>query len=143
MVAAKVFIDKVDKQPLILFDGLCNFCNAAINFIVARDKKMHFWFAALQSEAAKPVLSKYDLADSEFSSFIFIDKNKAYWKSTAALKVCNQLPWYWKWTQIFWLVPPYLRDQVYSIIARNRYKWFGKKDQCMVPDIKIRSRFLL
>ncbi len=134
---------KVEQQPLILFDGMCNFCDSAVNFIIARDKKMHFWFAALQSNAAKAVLSKYDMDPTALTSFIFIDKNKAYLKSAAALKVCNQLPWYWKWTQVFWVVPAFLRDWVYSFIARNRYKWFGKKDQCMVPDINIKSRFLV
>ncbi len=134
---------KVEQQPLILFDGMCNFCDSAVNFIIARDKKMHFWFAALQSNAAKAVLSKYDMDPTALTSFIFIDKNKAYLKSAAALKVCNQLPWYWKWTQVFWVVPAFLRDWVYSFIARNRYKWFGKKDQCMVPDINIKSRLLV
>ena len=130
------------EHPVILFDGVCNFCNSSINFIISQDKKKVFRFAALQSEAGKELLEKYDLPEGYLESFILIDNGKAYISSSAGLKLYNKLPWHWKWLQIFWIVPRFIRDGVYSIIARNRYKWFGKKDSCMIPSPDMRSRFL-
>ena len=129
-------------QPVILFDGVCNFCNGVINFIIKQDKHKKLRFAALQSEAGQQLLKQYHLPTENFDSFILIDKGKVYKSSTAGLKLYNQLPWYWKWTQLFWIFPPFIRDAVYNFIARNRYKWFGKKEQCMIPTADVRSRFL-
>jgi len=128
--------------PVILFDGVCNFCNSSINFIISQDKKRVFRFAALQSVAGKELLEKYDLPEGYLESFILIDNGKAYKSSSAGLKLYNKLSWHWKWLQIFWIVPRFIRDGVYSIIARNRYKWFGKKDRCMIPSPDVKSRFL-
>ncbi len=130
------------EHPVILFDGVCNFCNGTVNFLIKQDKKEQLKFAALQSKAGQDLLKQYNLPLNNFNSFLLIDKGKVYQKSTAALKLYNQLPWYWKWTQLFWIVPKFLRDVVYNTIAKNRYKWFGKKDQCMIPTPAIRSRFL-
>jgi predicted DCC family thiol-disulfide oxidoreductase YuxK len=129
-------------SPIILFDGVCNFCNGAVNFIIRQDKKKDFRFAALQSEAGQNLLAKYQLPQTTFESFVLIKNGIVYQKSSAALQVCNGLPWYWQWTQIFWLLPKLLRDAVYDLIARNRYKWFGKKESCIVPTADIRRRFL-
>lgn len=129
-------------QPIILFDGVCNFCNAGVNFIIRQDKQEVFRFAALQSEAGQKLLSQYRLPNKEFKSFVLIDNHKVYQKSSAGLKVYGKLPWYWRWTQVFWLAPKVVRDAVYDFIARNRYKWFGKKEQCMMPTPELRSRFL-
>jgi predicted DCC family thiol-disulfide oxidoreductase YuxK len=133
----------MQTQPVILFDGVCNFCHAGINFIIKQDKKKVFRFAALQSNAGQRLLQKHGLSTEKFESFILIDKGKVYQKSTAGIKVYNQLPWYWKWTQLAWLVPSFLRDGVYNWVARNRYKWFGKKGACMVPSADVRSRFIV
>ena len=130
------------QHPVILFDGICNFCNGAVNFIIKQDKKGTFKFAPLQSIQGQQLLQGHNLPANSFNSFILIEKGKVYQKSTAALKLYNHLPWYWKWTQLFWIVPQFLRDAVYTLIANNRYKWFGKKDQCMIPTPAIRSRFL-
>ena len=130
------------NEPVVLFDGVCNFCNSNVNYIIQQDRKKIFRFAPLQSEAAQKLLREYNLAAREFDSFVLIDRSKAYFKSTAALKVYGQLPWYWKWTQLLWIFPRFIRDAVYDFIARNRYKWFGKKDQCMVPGEELKSRFL-
>ena len=130
------------EHPVILFDGICNFCNGVVNFIIKQDKEGVFRFAALQSEAGQKLLEQYDLPKASFNSFILIDKGKAYQSSTAGLRLYNKLPWYWKWTQVFWIVPKFLRDGAYNIIAKNRYKWFGKKEECMVPTGELRSRFL-
>jgi predicted DCC family thiol-disulfide oxidoreductase YuxK len=131
------------SHPIILFDGVCNYCNAMVNFLIRRDKKKIFRFAALQSEAAQKILGQYHLPQNNFDSFILVENDKIYKRSDAALRLYNKLPWYWKWTQLFWIFPKFIRDGVYNVIARNRYKWFGKKDQCMVPTPEVKERFLL
>lgn len=131
------------SPPVILFDGVCNFCNGTVNFILRQDKKGVFRFAPLQSEAGQKLLHQYHLPKENFDSFLLIEKGKVYKSSTAGLKLYNKLPWYWKWTQIFWIVPKFIRDGVYDFIARNRYKWFGKKEECMVPTPEVRNRFLV
>lgn len=129
-------------HPVILFDGVCNYCNAMINFIIKQDKKKKYLFATLQSNAGQKILQQWHLPVDSFESFLILDKGKLYSKSTAALRLYNQLPWYWKWTQLFWIFPRFFRDGIYNIIAKNRYKWFGKKDECMVPTPELRERFL-
>ena len=130
------------EQPVILFDGVCNFCDATVNFIIRQDKKNVFLFAALQSEPGKKLLEEYKIDWKANDSFVVIENGKAYQKSNAALKIYNKLPWYWKWTQVFWIVPRFIRDGVYNFIAKNRYKWFGKKDQCMIPAPGVKDKFL-
>ncbi len=128
-------------DSIILFDGVCNFCNSTVNFVLKQDKKNILLFAPLQSEAAQKILEQYKLSKSNFDSFVFVDGDKIYIKSSAALKVMGKLPW-WKWTQVFWIVPKPLRDWVYSFVSKHRYKWFGKKEQCMIPTQEVRKRFL-
>lgn len=130
------------NHPVILFDGVCNFCNAGVNFIIKQDKKGIFRFAALQSEAGQKLLQLYHLPKEDFDSFVLVDKGKAYKRSSAGLKVYQRLSWYWQWTQLFWIVPKLVRDGVYNVIAKNRYRWFGKKEACMIPTPDVRSRFL-
>jgi predicted DCC family thiol-disulfide oxidoreductase YuxK len=130
------------EHPIILFDGVCNFCNGAINFVLKQDKKGVFRFAPLQSEVAQKLLQQYQLSKKEFDSFVLIDNGKVYKKSAASLRVMNKLPWYWKEAQILRIIPTAFRDAIYDFIAKNRYKWFGKKEQCMIPTPEIRSRFL-
>ena len=132
----------MEEHPIILFDGVCNFCNGAINFVLKYDKKGVFRFAPLQSEAGQKLLQEYSLATKDFDSFVLIDSGKVYKKSAASLRVMNKLPWYWKEAQILRIIPTALRDAIYDFIAKNRYKWFGKKEACMVPTLEIRSRFL-
>lgn len=129
-------------HPVVLFDGVCNFCNGMVNFLIRQDKGQKLRFAALQSEAGQKLLEQYRLPKENFNSFILIQNGKAYKSSTAGLRLYSTLPWYWKWTQIFWMVPKPVRDAVYGFVARNRYKWFGKKDQCMLPTPDVRNRFL-
>lgn len=131
------------SAPIILFDGVCNFCNRSINFIIRQDKKKQFRFAPLQSEAGKKLLEKHHLTSTDLSSFVLIENGNAYKKTTAALRVANYFPLYWRWTNIFWILPAAIRDIAYNLIARNRYKWFGKKDSCMIPSGELKSRFLV
>ncbi len=133
----------MSQHPVILFDGVCNFCNASVNFIIRQDKRKAFRFAALQSVAGQQLLQHYQLPSSDFGSFILIDNGKVYQKSAAGLRVYRQLSWYWQWTQLFWIVPAFIRNAVYDVIARNRYQWFGKKESCMIPTPEVRNRFLL
>ncbi|HYK55839.1 MAG TPA: thiol-disulfide oxidoreductase DCC family protein [Flavisolibacter sp.] len=129
-------------HPVILFDGVCNFCNGSINFVIRQDRNDIFRFAALQSEAGQKLLQQYQLPKEAFQSFVLIDEGKVYKKSTAALKVLNRLPWYWKELQVLRIVPRFLRNAIYDFIARNRYKWFGKKEECRLPTSAVKSRFL-
>ena len=128
-------------HPIILFDGVCNFCNGAVQFIIRHDRKKIFRFAALQSPTGQELVERFHLPGN-LNSFILIEDGNAYQKSAAALRLCNQLSWKWKWTQLFRIVPPYLRDRVYDLIARNRYRWFGKREECMVPTPELRERFV-
>ena len=129
-------------KPIILFDGVCNYCNAMVNFIIRQDREKKFIFAPLQSVTAQQLLLLHNLPLSDFNSFVLIHERKAYLRSSASLHVFNKLPWYWKWTQLFWIIPAFLRDGVYNLIARNRYNWFGKKEACMVPTPELKTRFL-
>lgn len=131
-----------DNRPKVLFDGICNFCNGSVNFLIRQDKKNALMFAPLQSAAAQALLQQSGLHHQAPDSFILIEGQKAYLRSTAALRLIPYLPWYWQWARIFWIVPSFTRDAVYNLIARNHYRWFGKKETCMVPDEAVRSRFL-
>ena len=130
------------NEPIILFDGICNFCNSAINFTIKRDKKKQIKFAPLQSEAGQKLLKEYRLPVNEFESFVLIENNKALTKSTAALAVCKHLKGAWPLCYGLIIIPSFIRNAVYDFIARNRYKWFGSKDACMIPTPDIRARFL-
>ena len=133
----------MNENAIILFDGVCNFCNGAINFVLKQDKKGVFRFAPLQSEAGQRLLKLYNLSTAEFDSFVLIDDGKIYKKSSASLRVMNKLPWYWKEAQLLRIIPTAFRDAIYDFIAKNRYKWFGKKEQCMIPTPEMRNKFLV
>jgi len=130
------------EERIILFDGVCNFCNGAVNFVIKRDKKGLVKFAPLQTEHGKQLLEQYNLPALDMQSFVFIEKGKAYLRSTAALKVCRHLDALWPLCYGFIIVPRFIRDGLYNWIAKNRYKWFGQKDSCMIPSPSIRARFL-
>lgn len=129
--------------PIILFDGLCNFCNAAVNFVFKKDRQGTIHFAALQSEIGQQLLQQYHLSATDLSSFVFIHNKQAHIKSTASLKVCRHLKGAWPLLYGFILVPAFIRNAVYDFIAKNRYRWFGKKASCMVPTAEMKSKFLL
>lgn len=130
------------NKPVVFFDGVCNYCNAMANFVIHQDKRRVFLFATLQSEAGQKILVQNNLSTKEPDSFLLLENGKLYSRSTATLRLCNKLPWYWKWTQLFWIIPKFVRDGAYNIIAKNRYKWFGKKEECMIPTPELRERFL-
>ena len=132
----------MNNHPIILFDGVCNFCNSAVNFTIKRNKKANIFFAALQSDAGIRLLKEHDLPVEDMQSFIFIDKGKAYNRSTAALKVCRHLRGLWPLCYGFIIVPKFIRDGIYNWIAKNRYKWFGERQECMIPSAAVKARFL-
>ncbi|MBC9910173.1 thiol-disulfide oxidoreductase DCC family protein [Chitinophaga varians] len=129
-------------MDIILFDGVCNFCNASINFVIRHDRQGHFRFAPLQSDVAASLGAAHQIDTTVLQSFILVQNGKAYTKSTAALRVARQLPFPWKLLYGGIILPRFIRDGVYHIIARNRYRWFGRTDSCMIPTPEIRSRFL-
>ncbi|SIN79494.1 thiol-disulfide oxidoreductase DCC family protein [Chitinophaga niabensis] len=126
---------------IILFDGVCKFCNGSVNFVIRHDKHNRFKFAPLQSAAGQDLLQQHGLKNN-MDSFVLIDNDKAYTRSTAVLRVLRHLgfPYYLLYAGI--VIPVGLRNLLYSWFAKNRYRWFGKKDQCMVPDEKVRKKFL-
>mgnify|MGYP001272979165 CR=1 FL=1 len=124
---------------IILFDGVCNLCNGAVQFVIKRDKQEQFMFGSLQGQAGQAYLRRFGL---DFTSFVLIEDDKAYTRSTAALRTAKHLGGLWKLLYVFIIVPRFIRDAVYNRIAGNRYKWFGKKDACMVPTPALRARFL-
>ncbi len=127
-------------NKIIFFDGVCNLCNRLVIFIINRDRKRIFKFASLQSVKAGEmgILQK----DTTSNSVIFFCENKLYQKSTAILQICKLLPFPWSILFGFIIVPRLIRDGVYNFVAANRYNWFGKKEQCMVPSENIEDRFL-
>ncbi len=129
-------------QPVILFDGVCNLCNGAVQFIIKRDRKNIFMFASLQSLFGQEVLQKFNLTSSTFNSFILLQQGKIYTKSTGALMVAKHLNGGWWWLYLFIIIPLFIRDAVYNLIAKNRYKWFGKKEACWIPNPALKSRFI-
>lgn len=127
---------------VIFFDGVCNFCNYWVNFVIKRDRKKKLKFTTLQGETARQLLPQYHINPSSLSSVILIDKGKAYTQSSAAIRICKYLNGGWKLFYGLIIIPKLIRDYFYIIVARNRYKWFGKKNECMAPTQEIRERFL-
>lgn len=127
-------------SAIVLFDGVCNFCNSSVNFIIERDRAGYFKFAPLQSEIGREFIAKFDL--SEIDSIVLIEDERAYTHSTAALRISKHLDGAWRWLRVLFIVPRFLRDFFYKLFARYRYRLFGKKDECMIPTPEVRARFL-
>jgi len=131
------------KFQVVLFDGVCNFCNSTINFVIKRDKYKTIKFAPMQSTAGVQLLEQYHLPQGEMKSFVFIENGTAYNKSSAALRVCKYLRGAWPLFYVLIIVPPFIRNAVYDYIAKNRYKWFGIQEKCMIPTPAIKAKFLV
>lgn len=135
-------ISKDDKK-IILFDGVCNLCNSSIQFVIKHDKKNHYKFAALQSDVAKMLLNERGIDSSQIDSIILIDPDTAYYiKSSAALEIGKSFGGGWRLLSIFEWVPRPIRDWIYDLIAKNRYSWFGKQNDCMIPTPELKAKFL-
>ena len=129
-------------QRIILFDGVCNLCNSAVKFVLKRDTNSVFKFASLQSDAAKRLLSDMEVSDSDSGTIVLIDNGKFYTRSTAALRVFKHLSGLWPVMTLFMVVPRFIRDWVYNLISKYRYRWFGKRDTCMIPSPEMKNKFL-
>ena len=128
-------------SSIVLFDGVCNFCNGAVNFIIRHDRDGRFKFAPLQSETGERLKREYSIPP-DTDSLVLVEGGKAYTHSTGALKIAKGLGGIWQLAYVFMLLPEPVRDWFYKTFAKNRYKWFGRKDVCMVPTPEIRGRFL-
>jgi predicted DCC family thiol-disulfide oxidoreductase YuxK len=133
---------KDDTYSIILFDGVCNLCNAIVQFIIKRDKKDRLRFASLQSQVAQPILRQHNLSPTDLNSFILIENNQAFVRSTGALRVAGKLSGAWPLLYALIIIPSFIRDAVYKVIAWNRYKWFGKQKECWLPTPTLRNKFL-
>ncbi len=129
-------------SAIILFDGVCNFCNGSVNFIIERDKKAYFKFAPLQSEIGQKLLDEYNIDKTVTDSVVLIEDGKAYTRTTAALRIAKKLSGAWKLFYGFVVVPGVFRDVFYKLFAKYRYKMFGKQETCMIPTPEIRARFI-
>lgn len=137
-------LDKLPKnKKIILFDGVCNFCNSTVLKIIKHDSKNIFVFTSLQSEIGKEITNYLNIDTTKIDSIILFEpKNIFFIKSDAALKIMQLLGGFWKLTTIFKILPVSFRDLIYNYIAKNRYNWFGKKDNCMLPTQEIKSKFI-
>ncbi len=130
------------NQRIILFDGVCNLCNSAVKFVLKRDKDSVFKFASLQSDIAKKLLKDFKVSGIDNGTFVLIVDGEVYTRSTAALKVSKHLSGLWPLMTIFMIVPRFIRDWVYNLVSKNRYRWFGKRDICMIPTPEMKIKFL-
>ena len=137
-------LDKLPKhKKIILFDGVCNLCNSSINYVIDKDVKDEFRFLALQSNLGKELQNYLGISPDNLDSIILYIPNEAYYiKSTAAFKIISSFSGLWKLILIFNIIPTSIRDIVYDLIAKNRYKWYGKQEQCRIPTPKLKSKFL-
>lgn len=127
---------------IVLFDGVCNFCNGSVNFIIARDKAGYFKFSPLQSEIGEELIAKHGIDKADTDSVVVIENEKAYTYSTGALRIARKLDGPWSLMYAFRIVPRPIRDFLYNTFARYRYRLFGRQDACMMPTPDIRARFL-
>jgi predicted DCC family thiol-disulfide oxidoreductase YuxK len=128
--------------PVILFDGICNLCNSCVNAVIRRDPQKIFRFASQQSETGKRLLRQFNLLENDINSFILIENDQVFTRSAAALRVAKKLHGPAKLLYGFIIVPGFIRDAVYNWIAHNRYRWFGKRESCMIPEPSVISRFI-
>ncbi len=130
-------------KKLILFDGVCNLCNSSVQYVIKHDKKNIFMFAALQSEVGKELIEHFNIDTKKTDSILlYTPEDSLATKSTAALKIAKHLGFPQSLITVFFIVPPFIRNWVYDYIAKNRYKWYGKKDACMIPTPELKSKFL-
>ena len=131
-----------EEKKIILFDGVCNLCNGAVIFTIERDKNNLFHYAALQSAPGRKLIAKHGIDTSKTDSIILVDGDEYYIKSSAALRIARHLSGGYPLLYGFMILPKLIRDRIYDIVAHNRYKWFGRKESCMVPTPELKAKFL-
>ncbi len=131
-----------NAPKIILFDGVCTLCNGFVQFVIKHDTHVVFQFGALQSAAAQELLHKTAPAHNFPETVILIDDGQVFTKSSASLRILKHLRWPISWLYVCVVIPKFLRDAVYVLLAKNRYRLFGKKDSCMLPTAELKSRFI-
>ena len=131
-----------EKKPVLLFDGVCNLCNASVQWVLLRDKKGVFRFAALQSDVGQSLLGQYNLDAQNFDTVVMVNHDKVYLRSDVPLEIARRLGGFWQLLYAFKIIPRPIRDFIYNWIARNRYRWFGRQETCMLPRPEWKDRFL-
>ena len=135
-------MNKQLTHSIILFDGVCNLCNGAVNFVIKRDTGNVFKFTPLQEKQGVLLLKTHAVDTQKLDSIVLIENEKVYVKSSAALRIAKKMSNLWPLFFVLLIIPSFIRDGVYDFIAKNRYKWFGKKEQCMIPTQGLREKFL-
>jgi predicted DCC family thiol-disulfide oxidoreductase YuxK len=135
-------VDNLGPGPILLFDGVCNFCSGTVSFVIRRDPRAQFRFAALQSDAGRTLLEHHGLSQNEFDTAVVVRDGRAYTKSDAALEVVRHLRTPWSWLFVLRIVPKPIRNFIYDRVAKHRYSLFGRKDECLIPSPDVRQRFL-
>ncbi len=132
-----------ENKQLILFDGVCNLCNSSVQFVIKHDKKKQFLFASLQSDTGTKIIDHFKIDREKTDSILLFTKSgKIYSRSTAALLIASKLKFPINVLILFIIIPPFIRNVVYNYIAKNRYKWYGKKEACYIPTPELKARFL-
>lgn len=129
------------NKGIVLFDGYCNLCSGSVTFILKRDKKDYFRFTSIQSEIGQQYLSNIKISTELNNSVILIEDGRVYYKSTAALRIAKKLKGLWFLLYVFIIIPSPIRDYIYMVISKNRYKWFGRKTECFLPEEKYKHYF--
>ncbi|MEN3324205.1 DCC1-like thiol-disulfide oxidoreductase family protein [Mariniflexile soesokkakense] len=136
-------IDLPNHKKLILFDGVCNLCNTSVQYVIKHDNKNIFMFTPLQSKVGQQIIKKYQIDTNKVDSILLYTPEKGIdYKSTAALKIASHLGFPQSLITVFFIIPPFIRNWVYDYIAKNRYKWYGKKESCWIPTPELKSKFL-
>lgn len=135
-------MNKQFTHSIILFDGVCNLCNGAVNFVIKRDPGNVFKFAPLQEKQGALLLKTHTIDIQKLDSIVLIENGNVYTKSSAALRIARKMSNLWPLFFVLLIIPSFIRDGVYDFIAKNRYKWFGKKEQCMIPTLGLKEKFL-
>jgi predicted DCC family thiol-disulfide oxidoreductase YuxK len=131
-----------EEKKIILFDGVCNLCSSSVRFILKHDKKNQFLFSSLQGKTGQAYLKKFNLPADAFNSFMLVEGDHLYTRSSGALRMLKYLGNGWQLLYAFIIVPKFIRDGVYNFIAKNRYRWFGKKEECWIPTDALKAKFL-
>ena len=132
-----------NEKQLVIFDGVCNLCNTSVQYIIRHDKKDIFRFTALQSETGQDLVHKFNIDTAKTDSIILYSELKGIcYKSTAVLKIASHLGFPRNILKIFLIIPPFIRNWFYDLVAKNRYKWYGKRETCIVPTAELQNKFI-
>ena len=137
----KITMSYDNTKPLLLFDGVCNLCNAIVQFVIEKNKKENIQFASLQSETGQAILKKNGLATTDYDTLVLVENDTIYTQSTAALRLSRHFDGFYRCLYFFIIIPAPIRNLVYRFISKNRYRWFGKEESCWLPTPDLQKRF--